>query len=70
MLDGKWKFTKALKAPWKGSLIFERYERGKWHVQAINRKYEDICPALHSPVEPIYDVFKHVPGCPMEPGVK
>jgi len=68
-INGKWKFNKPLRAPWKGSLTFERYERGQWHVQAVNQKYNDICDVLKRPMEPLYDVFKHVGGCPMEIGV-
>lgn len=68
-LHGKWKFAKPLKAPWKGTLTFERYERGQWFVQAINRKYSDICAILKNPMEPVYDVFKDIAGCPMEAGV-
>ena len=67
--NGKWKFTKPLNIPWPGALITERYERGQWLVQAFNRNYTDICPTLHRPTEPVYDIFKHVAGCPMPAGV-
>jgi len=68
-INGKWKFNKPVTPPWHGALITERYERGQWQIQAFNRNYTDICPTLHSPTEPTYEIFKHVPGCPMDAGV-
>lgn len=68
-LDGKWKIIEDLDSPWKGRLTMEKYTQGQWLVQGFDRKYDDICPTLHSPAEPIYNVFKNVPGCPSKAGV-
>lgn len=68
-VDGKWKILQDLKSPWKGRLTMEKYTQGQWLVQGFDRKYDDICSSLKNPAEPVYDVFKSVPGCPSEAGV-
>lgn len=58
-----------LQSPWEAHLITEKYDRGQWLMQAINRKYPDICVSLKNPLEPFYEVTKNLPGCPMKAGV-
>lgn len=69
-INGTWRFMQDLAAPWRASCVAERYIRGKWFREAINRQYNDLCKVWHSPSEPFYEVSKTQPGCPMKSGVK
>ena len=59
-----------LQSPWHGSLTTEKYIRGEWLMQALSRKYDDICTSFHNPLEPFYDFTKDMVGCPAEKGVR
>lgn len=52
-----------------GRMYFERYIRGKWHQEVLNRKYPDLCFSLFNPMEPFYETTKDFPRCPFNAGV-
>lgn len=70
VLNGTWKFTRDIEAPWNFKVFTERFERGQWNVFAFNRRVNDLCSVLHNPTEPWYNIFKHVQGCPIKSGVR
>ena len=47
----------------------EKYDRGQWFVQVIDRKYDDICVTAHDKKEPFYPSIDSLPKCPMKAGV-
>jgi hypothetical protein len=68
-VNGTWKFLKDVKSPWNWHIYAEEFERGEWNIRAVNRNISDMCPTLHSPLEPWYKLYKDQPGCPIKVGV-
>lgn len=68
-MNGTWKFTRELKAPWLFLLYTERFERDKWNLFAMDKRITDFCAVIHNPLEAWYSIYKDVSGCPMKKGV-
>lgn len=68
-MNGTWKFLKELKKPWKAHLQLEKYDRGEWLVQALDKDYDDFCEPLHRVTEPWYYFFEDKESCPVPAGV-
>ena len=67
--NGKIKFLKPVKAPWKLYSYAEQFVRGKWVVSGYDKKILDFCEVMHNPNETYYKWFQHCPQCPIKVGV-
>jgi hypothetical protein len=69
-LSGEVKFIQEVKSPWIAHVSVERFERGKWHVFALDRKYADLCQVLQVPTEPLFTFFSQFKKkkCPFPAG--
>lgn len=67
--NGTWKFVKELKKPWKAHLRLEKYERGEWLVQALDKDYDDFCEEIHKLGTPWAYAFEDKDKCPVAVGV-
>lgn len=68
--NGTWKILREIKSPWKVRIFAEHYVQGKWFVEAYDKTYRDFCKAFKNPLEPWYDVFKNLQGCPIPARVR
>lgn len=71
-LNGTLKFLKQVKSPWKSGVFVERFHRGKWNIEAFNKKNEDFCVSLRNPLEPFYYITSRYISqkCPIPAGVR
>lgn len=71
-LNGTIKFLKQVKSPWKSGVFLERFDRGKWNIEAINKKNADFCVSMRNPLEPFYYITsRYLPQkCPIPAGVR
>lgn len=68
-LNGTFKFDAEIKQPWKGKIYSEKYDRGEWVVNILDRNVDDICQKMKDPMSPLYLYFYDQPQCPIKPGV-
>lgn len=68
-LNGTWKFTHEIKAPWHLIFYTERYDRGTWYRNGVSKDIPNFCAVIHRPSEVWYNIYKTVPGCPLAKGV-
>ena len=47
----------------------ERYERGQWIMQVMDRKYPDMCVFAHDRTKASYPRLDGFPKCPVEVGL-
>lgn len=59
-----------MKSPVQYEVFVEKFTRGKWHKEIVNRKGEDFCAVIQNPAEPWYKLFKvfKKKECPFPPG--
>lgn len=67
--NGTVEFKKDLRRPWVYRILAEKYHRGQWVVQAMDRRIADMCEKMHDPSELWYNIFKNVEKCPRPAGV-
>lgn len=70
-LNGTWKFLKEVKSPWISNVFTERYERGQWNVELMNRRIPDFCESIQTKTEIWYHVTQYFEPktCPFPAGV-
>jgi hypothetical protein len=69
-LNGSIKIIKELKAPWVSEIYAEQFVRNSCIQTPLQRKFNDICPHLHNPLEIWYKLMKNVQGCDYKEGVR
>lgn len=67
-LNGKIKFLKNGANPFKIYVYAEKFERGKWNVQAVERTYPDFRESINSPKEVSFNYFQNCSKCPFQAG--
>lgn len=58
-----------ISSPCKGHIKSEKYDRGQWIVDSLNRNVDDICNRLWDPMSPLFPYFYDQPRCPLKTGV-
>lgn len=56
-INGTLKFISDIKQPWKGKIYSEKYDRGQWVINVLDRKYDYICGKIPDPMSPLYLYF-------------
>lgn len=68
-INGTIKFNADIKQPWKAKLFSEKYDRGQWVVDILDRNVDDACQKMTDPMSPLYMYEYDQPRCPIKPGV-
>jgi hypothetical protein len=68
-LNGSIKFLLSMQSPWNAEYYGEQFVRNTWVRSPVQKKFFDICPHIHSPLEIWYNIMKGSPGCPLNKGV-
>lgn len=66
--NGSVKFLKTAADPFKNHAYTEKYERGQWNLQVLDKKYPDFCKTKDVPTEQAYKFFVDCPKCPFQAG--
>lgn len=66
--NGTVKFLKNAASPFKNRVYAEKFDRGQWTPQLIDKKYPDFCAVKNIPSEPFYKYFLDCPKCPFQAG--
>ncbi|XP_055611663.1 uncharacterized protein LOC129758224 [Uranotaenia lowii] len=66
--DGKVKVLKDFNVPMKIYYYTKKLERGAWNRGLLSRLVPDFCATMNNPVEPWYNVTRHLPPCPFKAG--
>jgi hypothetical protein len=64
------KFLQEVKSPWMAHVSVEKFDRAKWDVFGLDRKYADLCQFMQIPAEPLYPLFSQFQKkeCPFPAG--
>ena len=68
-VNGTIKFNAEIKKPWKAKLFSQKYDRGQWVVDILDRNVDDGCQTMRDPMSPLYMYQYDQPACPIKPGV-
>lgn len=68
-MNGTAIFKAEITSPCKGSIKSEKFNRGQWNIEALNRNVEDVCTRLWDPMSPLFPYFYDQPRCPIKIGV-
>jgi hypothetical protein len=69
-INGSVKFLKTIRSPLKVHAYAEQYVRSQWVISMIDKRIADGCASMHNPLEPWYNLYKNLSGCPLEAGVR
>lgn len=67
---GEVRFLREVKSPWNAHVYIEKFDRGQWNINLIDRRVVDFCAELQNPAMPWYFLtsqFQHK-QCPFPAG--